>query len=190
MTNLTGGDTHDTRGDTLVEGTEALMLEHVAGDEDDALHGSLARLSLGLLQSRLDGIDGGVGEGTHGTGDETEEEMLIGGKLLVLGLDLLEVLLHVGVCSEVDGLVGTLAEGGEGDTTVESGEALLADDGVRSVSSVTVTRDVERIGHGVMLSLETDLHDLHGGDDSDGLSDTGSETSYRDVSFGSFTGGE
>lgn len=190
ITNLTGGDTHDTGGDSLVERAEAFVLEHVAGNEHNALHRGLTRFSLGLLQSRLDCVDGRVRERTHGTRDETEEKMLVRGELLILRLDLLEVLLHIGVGSEVDSLVGTLAEGGEGDTTVECGEAFLADDGVRGVGSVAVTGNVEGIGHGMVLGLKTDLDDFHGSDDGNSLRDTGSETSWGFVRTQEFVGDE
>lgn len=40
---LAGGDTHDARGDALVKGVEALLLEHVGGDLGDADPGADAR---------------------------------------------------------------------------------------------------------------------------------------------------
>ena len=177
---LTGGDTHHTRGDTLVEGAGTLGLEHVAGDDDDAGDGGLAGLGAGLLQTGLDGVDGGVGEGTDGTGDQTDEGRLVRGQLGVgvLGLVLLQGGLELGVGREVGGLVGTLAEGGQGDTAVEDAEALLADDGEERVRGAAVLGGVEGISQTVVLRLQTDLDHFHGVDDGDSLGDTSGKTGY------------
>lgn len=43
---------------------------------------------------------------------------------------------------------------------------------------VAVFGHVERVGHGVVLRLESDLDDFHRGDDRDGLCDACRETSY------------
>jgi len=72
----------------------------------------------------------------------------------------------------------TLSQSSERDTTVQRTEALLLDDRVQSVSSVAVLWHVEWVGHGVVLSLETDLDNLHWSDNGDSLGDTGGETSY------------
>lgn len=154
------------------------VLEHVLGNASYSVPSAVTGLSRSLLQTSLDGIDGSVAEGTHGTGDKTDDGGLPAGQVgaLVLGLEVLEPLLEVGVGSEVDGLVGTLAESSETDTAVEGAEAFLLDDGVESVSSVAVLGDVHWVGHGVVLGLQTDLDDFHGSDDGDGLCDTGGET--------------
>lgn len=77
---------------------------------------------------------------------------------------------------EVDGLVGALAEGGEGDAAVEGAESFFFNHRVARVRGVAVFGDVERVGHGVVLGLKADFDDFHGGHDGDGLGDTGGET--------------
>ena len=165
-------------------------LEHLTSDLGDALERGDAGLSGSLLESGLDGVDGSVGHGAHGAGNETDEGSLVRGEVsgLVLGLPLLEPILEVGVGGEVDGLVGALAEGGQGDTTVQGTETFLLNDGEESVAGVAVLGNVERVGHGVVLSLETNLDDLHGGDNSDGLSHTSGETSEEEGLAGNDTG--
>lgn len=71
----------------------------------------------------------------------------------------------------------TLSQSSEGDTAVKGAETLLLDDGVKSVGGVAVLWHIEWIGHGVVLSLEANLDDLHRSDNGDSLSNTGSETS-------------
>lgn len=99
---LSRGDSHDSRGDTLVEGVEAFLLEHVCGDGGDAGHGGLAWLGWRLLETGLDGVDWSVGEWAHGSGDETEEHVLVGWEVFVLWLEAGGDGLHFGVGSEVD----------------------------------------------------------------------------------------
>lgn len=210
---LAGRDTHDTGGDALVEGVETFLpvvafrlvadhrydtekgtgcysLEHLTRDLGNSLERRLAGLSNALLESGLDGIDRGVGERTHGTGNETDEGGLVRGQVLadVLGLPLIEPLLEVAVSSEVDSLVGTLAESGQGNTTVERTETLLLDDSVERMGGVAVLGNVQRISHGVVLGLETNLDDLHGGDDGNGLGNTGSKTGEEGSLAGDNTG--
>ena len=93
-------------------------------------------------------------------------------------LVLLEEGFELGVGGEVDGLVRALAEGGEGDTTVEGAQAFFFDDSVSGVRSVAVFWDIKRVSHGVVLGLEADFDDFHWGDDGDGFRDAGSETSW------------
>lgn len=106
---LAGSDTHHTRRDALVEGVEALRLEHVTRDECYSAPCALAGLGGSLLEACLDGVDGGVGEGTHGTRDETNEGCLVGGELGVgVGwLPSLESRFELRVGSEVNSLVGS-----------------------------------------------------------------------------------
>lgn len=85
------------------------------------------------------------------------------------------------VGGEVGGLVGGLAGGSEGNTAVEGREALLADDRVERVSSVVVAGLLEGVSQRVLLGLQTDLDDLHGVHNSDGLGGTGHETSNKDT---------
>lgn len=134
------------------------------------------------MKASLDGIDGSVAERTHGTGDETDDGSLPAGKRsrLVLRLPDLQPILEVAVSSEVDGLVGTLSQRRQRHTAVQRTEPLLLDDSVERVGGVAVLGDIEGIGHGVVLRLEADLDDLHGGDDGDGLGHTGGETRQED----------
>lgn len=166
------------------------LLEHLASNLGDSLEGGGAGLGLHLLESGLDGIDGGVAQRTHGTGHETDESGLVAGEVAadVLGLVLVQPLLEVGVGSEVHGLVAALSERGERDTSVERTEPLLFDDGVESVGGVAVLGHIEGIGHGVVLRLETNLDDLHGSDDGNGLGHTGRETGKEEGLAGNNTG--
>jgi len=66
---------------------------------------------------------------------------------------LLEQALKLGVGGEVDCLIGALAQGGEGDATVEGAEAFFFDDGVGGVGGVAIFGHVERVGQGVVLGL-------------------------------------
>lgn len=88
-------------------GGNGSLPEHVPGDVHDATDGSFARQSRGFLQPCFNGVDGGVGEGSHGAGDETDYSGLVAGDgvVFVLGLPFLEQALEFGVCGEVYGLV-------------------------------------------------------------------------------------
>jgi len=57
---LSRRNTHNSRRDALVETSHTLRLPHVVRDLGDAAQGRVTRLSGRLLQSRLDGVDGGV----------------------------------------------------------------------------------------------------------------------------------
>ena len=112
---LTGGHTHHTRRDTPVESRGTFCLEHVLGNGHDTSDSRLPGLTGGTLQTGLDGVDGGVGEGTHGTGEQSDHGGLVRGELRVLelGLQALQESLELRVGREVGGLVGSLAEGGQ-----------------------------------------------------------------------------
>lgn len=176
---LTRSHTHHTRGNSLIESASTLSLEHVLGNDHNTSHSRLARLGASFLQTGLDSIDGGVGEGTDGTGDQTDEGSLVGGELGVgeFRLGALQGSLELGVCGEVGGLVGSLAQGCEGDTAVQDAEAFFADDGEESVRGAAVLGGIEGVGQTVVLGLETDLDDFHGVDDGDIFGHTGRETS-------------
>lgn len=152
---LTGSDTHHTRRDTLVESASTLLLEHLGSNGRDTGQGRLAGLGLGLLQTSLDRVNRSVREGTHSTGDETDHGGLVRGQLLVgeLRLGSLEESLQFRVGSEVGGLVGTLAQSSQGDTTVESAESFFPDNGEQSVRGTSVLGGIERVGERVVLSL-------------------------------------
>ena len=81
------------------------------------------------------------------------------------------------------GLVHTLSQRSKRNTTIQGTNTLLLHNSIQGVSSVAVLWNVEWVGHGVMLCLETDLDDLHWGDDRDGFGDSGCETSCLFVSF-------
>jgi hypothetical protein len=120
-----------------------------------------------------------MGEGTDGTGDKTDDGGLVGGELRVgeFRLSALQSSLELGVCGEVGGLVGSLAQGCEGDTAVQDAETFFADDGEESVRGAAVLGGIEGVGQTVVLGLETDLDDFHGVNDGDGFGHTGGETS-------------
>lgn len=130
------------------------------------------------MESGLDGIDRSVRERTHSTRNETNKGGLVRGQVLadVFGLVIIEPLLEVAVSSEVDGLVGTLAERSQGNTAVKRTKTLLLHDSVERMRGVAVLGNVQRISHGVVLRLQTNLDDLHGSDNGNGLGDTGSQT--------------
>lgn len=192
-------DTHDSRRDALVEGMDTLLLEHVARNARYPRPSTRSDLCRRLLQSRLDGVDGRVAHGSHGSADEADEGRLPAGQVgaLVLRLELLEPLLEVCVCGEVDGLVASLSEGGERYSAVERADAFFADNlsrglatsefarfwlktyAKKSVACISILGDVERIGHRVVLSLKTDLDDLHGRDDRNSLGDTSGQPSQE-----------
>ena len=70
---LTGGNTHDTRRNTHVKAPDSLSLPHGTGNGDYAADGRFAGLGWRLLETGLDGVDGGVGKGTHGAGEEADD---------------------------------------------------------------------------------------------------------------------
>lgn len=94
-----------------------------------------------------------LGERAHGSGNETQEHVLVRRKNIILWLPLLGKSLELRVCSEVHTLVSSLPEGSERDSAVQSTETLLADDGVQSVRSIAVLWHVERVSHRVALGL-------------------------------------
>src|SRR5690606_21219810 len=55
------------------------------------------------------------------------------------------------------------------------------DDGVSGVSSVAVLWNIQWVGHGVVLSLQSNLDDFHWCDNGNSLSSTGSQTSYNSL---------
>lgn len=137
---------------------------------------SLARLLARLLDTRLDRVDRSVREGTQRTRDQTDRRSLVRRQLIDL-LQALRKRLQLLVRREVGRLVGGLARGREGHTTVERAKALLANDGVESVTGVAVARDLVGVRERVLLRLQPDLDDLHGVHDEDRLRRTGTETS-------------
>lgn len=143
------------------------------------------------MQTSLDGVDRGVAQGTHGTRNETDESCLPSRQVdaLVLRLIVLKPLLEVAVGSEVDSLVGTLTQRGQTNTSIQRAEAFLPHDGVQGMRGIAIFGNIERISHGVVLGLQTNLDDLHGGDDSHGLGNTGSETGEEGSTAGDGAGG-
>lgn len=128
---------------------KSLLLKHIPRNRRDPTNRRLARLTRRLLQARLDGVDGRVTKGAHGSRDEADDHGLVAGEfgVVVGGLVLLEEGFELRVGGEVDGLVGALAKGGQGDAAVEGAEAFFFDDGVGGVGGVAVFGDIEGVGH-------------------------------------------
>ena len=144
---LTWCDSHHTWGDTLVERTGSLLLEHVCGDDGDARDGRLAGFGGGFLESRLDGVNGSVGEGADSTGNQSNQCCLVRRELAVavFGLHILEQALQLRVRGEVGSLVRSLSERSKGDSTIERAEPFFPHHGVESVSSASVFWLVDRV---------------------------------------------
>jgi hypothetical protein len=181
---LAGGNSHDSGSDTLVQSSETLLVDELSGDSSES--GETRLVSSGgstlSLHSGLDGIDGGVRKGTQGTGDQTDDGSLPRGKdTLELGLHLVKSGLELRVDSEVNTLVGGLSGGSENHTSVQSRGTLLSNNGVETVSSVSVLGDIEGISHGVVLGLESDLDDLSGVDDQNSFGGSGTNTGNESV---------
>lgn len=79
--------------------------------------------------------------------------------------------------SGLTSLIGTLAQRSQRHTAPESTKSLLSRHGECGMCSVSVLGFVERVGHGVVLRLQSDLHYFHGRDHSDGFGNACSETS-------------
>jgi hypothetical protein len=138
---------HDSGRDPLVERARPLLLEHILRNGHNPAHGRLARLARRPLQTRLDRIDGRVAERAHGSTDQANHHGLITRQLLVVvcRLEILQPGLQLRVRGEIDGLVGALAERGEGDAAVQCPNAFFFDDGEESVYGVAVFGHVERV---------------------------------------------
>lgn len=95
---------------------------------------------------------------------------------MVCWLEILEPGFQAGVGGKVDGLVGTLAEGGQGYAAVERAGAFFFDYEVCGVCGVAVFGDIEWIGHAVVLRLESDFDYLHGCDDGYGFGYAGGKS--------------
>ena len=77
------------------------VLEHVARDAGYPRPGADAGLGGRLLQARLDGVDGRVGEGAHRAGDEADEHVLVRGQVGSGGLQTVQEFLEFLVGCEV-----------------------------------------------------------------------------------------
>ena len=142
----------------------------------------------GLGRTRLDRVDGRVGEGAHRAGNKPDDHMLIGGQLLQLRLfrerELLELLVccEIRACAEtrsvstitfVSGkragraLVRRLPQRGQRDSAVECAEALFSDDLVDRMPCVPVHWLLKRVRERMVLRLQPDLHHLHWCHDED-----------------------
>lgn len=109
---LSRSDSHNTWGDTLVKGVEALLLEHICCNVGNSAPCALAWNSWSLLETGLDGIDWSVREWAHSTGNEADQGSLVRWKLStrlgdIFWLKSLKDGLELSVCGEVDSLVGT-----------------------------------------------------------------------------------
>lgn len=160
---------------------KALLLKHIPRDGRNATHGRLTRHTRRLLETGLDGIDGRVAQGPHGAADQADDHGLVAGQLgVVVGrLPALQAVLEVRVGGEVDGLVGALAQGGQRHAAVEGAHAFFFEHRVQGVCGVAVFRDVERVGHAVVLRLQADFDYFHGCHDGDGFGDTGGKTGWE-----------
>ena len=176
---------HDAWNDSFVQRRKTFMPEHVSREHVDPPYGRLAGLAWVPLQPRLDGIDGRVAQGSHGAADQPNAHGLVARKLLVLvfWLTVLQHGLELRVGGEVDGLVGALAEGRERHAAIQGSDPFFLDHGVERMRGVAVLRNVERVGHGVVLGLQTDLHHLHRCYDGDRLGDARREPSCRESAW-------
>ena len=177
---LSGSHSHDPRHDALVQRREPLVPEHVARQVVDPRHGRLAELAGRLLQPRLDRIDGRIAQGPHGAADQANAHGLVARQLgvMVLRLRGLQQALQLRVRGEVDRLVGTLPQRGQRDAAVQRAGSFLLDDRVQGVRRVAVLRNVEGIGHRMMLRLQADLDHLHGRDHGDGFGNASRKPSF------------
>lgn len=157
------------------------LLEHIASNDLYPLEGRNTGHSGGLLQSCLDGVDGGVAQRTHGTADESNEGRLVAGEVgtLVLRLPDLQPLLEVRIRREVHSLVGALSQRREGHATVQRTESLLPDNRIQSMCRVSVLRHIQRISHRVMLRLQPNLNNLHRRHNRHRLSHTSRQASHE-----------
>ncbi len=96
-------------------------------------------------RTRLDCVNGRIGERAHRAGDESNQHVLVRRQLGRVGLQPLRELLELLVRGEVRALVRRLPQRGERDAAVERGGALLAHDCVHGVSCVAVARRLERV---------------------------------------------
>lgn len=81
---------------------------------------------------RLDGIDGSIGEGSHGTRDQTNDHRLPTWQLALVGiLRLIQhgILLELLIRCKVDSLVRGLPKGSERHTAIQCPGSFFADDG-------------------------------------------------------------
>jgi hypothetical protein len=146
---------HHSRRDPLVERPRPLLLKHIPRNAHNPAHSRLARLTRRPLQTRLDRVDGRIAERAHCSTDQANHHCLITRQLLVVvcRLQILQPGLQLRVRGEIDGLVGALAERGEGNAAVECADAFFPDDGEESVHGVAVFGHVEWIRERVVLGL-------------------------------------
>ena len=171
---------HNPRRNALIKRLRPFLFKHIARDIPYPTNRRLARLSRRALQPRLDSINGRITERAHRAGYQADEHRLIGGQFFgVVGrLCVLQELFELRVGGEIDGLVCALAEGGQGDATVEGAGPFFAQDGVAGVRGVAVFGHVERVCHGVVLGLQADFDHFHWGYDGDGFGHAGGKTGY------------
>ena len=94
--------------------------------------------------------------------------------MLIRGLDILQPGFEHGVQGEVDGLVGPLAQGSEGDAAIQRGRTFFLEDGVERMCGVSIFGNIERVGHAVVLGLQADFDDFHRVDDGHRFRDASS----------------
>lgn len=86
MSTCSGTHPHNPRRDTLIESLYTFLLPHLTRHLRDPVPSRLSLDFTGLLDPRLDRVDGSVGEGTYGTGDQTHPDVLPCRGLLEFGL--------------------------------------------------------------------------------------------------------
>ena len=106
---MRGGKATQGRQGDARKGTRPDSLKHIPRNIRDPTHCRLARQARRLLQTRLDGVNGSIGEGAHGAGDEADDGGLVGGdrRVGVLGLPFLQQVFEFRVGSEVHCLIGS-----------------------------------------------------------------------------------
>ena len=72
-------------------------------------------------------------------------------------------------------LVRCLSQSSQSDAAIERLDSLFSQNDKEGVASVAVFWDIERVRHGMVLRLQTDLDDLHWSDDCNGFCDACTE---------------
>lgn len=154
--------------ETLVKGTETLLLEHGSDSgESPVVLGDLTRDLGGVLNSTLDDVEGSVENSSESTTNGTRDEIVCDLRLLRLSLG--EHLSDLENAAEVTSVPEDVAPHGTLKALVESERTLVLD-----CLENTVDHAVVLSGGG--LVLETNLDELEGNDD-ERLSGTSGSTS-------------
>jgi len=136
----------------------------------------------GVLEARLDDIEGSVEGGGQGSGDGTDHEVSQHEELALLPITLsrrgsVDVVDH----TEIGGVPDSITPEGGLEALVEGEGTLIAENLYHSVTGVRVTGGIRAI-------LHANLHQLEG-DDHNGLSHTGTRTGCGSASVGQLSVG-